>query len=124
MCCAMGEWRAWRPFSPYDYARPSFYGFRAQLNKDGVAFEGVVGMHDIDQTTNATTTPTTTIDIHEYAEVDGNVLKFESGEGPLFDDLTKQELPEFLVKATRRNRMDHVEGNTEVSSTCVRGLER
>ena len=58
-------------------------------------------MHDIDQTTNATTTPTTTIDIHEYAEIDGHVLKFDSGEGPFLDNLTKQELPELLVKPAR-----------------------
>ena len=33
-------------------------GFRNQSKKDGVVFEGVVGMHDTDQTDNATTTPT------------------------------------------------------------------
>ena len=66
-------------------------------------------MHDIDQTTNATTTPATTIDIHKYSEVDGHVLKFDSGEGPLFDDLTKQELSEPLVKAARRKELDYFE---------------
>ena len=54
-------------------------------------------MHDIDQTV-----PTTTVTNYEYAEVGCHVLRFESGEGPFFDDLTKQELPKLLVKAARR----------------------
>ena len=54
----------------------------------------------------------TTIDIHEYADVNGHVLKFDSGEGPFFDDLTKQELSELLVKAARRKELDYFESKT------------
>ena len=40
--------------------------------------------------------------VDEHVAVDGHVLKFDSGEGPFFDDLTGQELPTALVKAARR----------------------
>ena len=39
----------------------------------------------------------------------GQLLKFDSGEGPLFDDLTKQQLPTALVKAARKMELDYFE---------------
>ena len=44
-----------------------------------------------------------------YVEVDGHILRFDSGEGPFFDDLTKQELPPLLVKAARRKELQYFE---------------
>ena len=40
---------------------------------------------------------------------DGQILKFDSGEGLFFDDLTKQQLPTALVKAVRRKDVDDFE---------------
>ena len=37
------------------------------------------------------------------------VLKFDSGEGPFFDDLTKQKLPTELVKLARCKELDYFE---------------
>ena len=39
----------------------------------------------------------------------GRILKFDSGEGPFFDDLTKQQLPTALVKAARKKELDYFE---------------
>ena len=51
-------------------------GFRNQLKKDGVVFEGVVGMHDADQSNSTTATPTRAsprdLCDPECAEVDGH----------------------------------------------------
>ena len=118
MYYAMGEWRAWRMAAlfPIRLCKAIFEGFWNQLKKDGVVFEGVVGMHDIDQTNNATTTPTRAsprdLCAFEHAEVDGHILTFDSGEGPFFDDLIKQERPTLLVKAARRKELDYFESRT------------
>ena len=40
---------------------------------------------------------------------DGQVLRFDDGQGPFFDDLTKQQLPTALVKAARRQELDYFE---------------
>ena len=46
----------------------------------------------------------------EYrATKNGEVLKFDNGEGPFYDDLTKQQLPNELVKAARRKELDYFE---------------
>ena len=39
----------------------------------------------------------------------GQILRFDSGEGPFYDDLTKQQLPTSLVKAARRKDFDDFE---------------
>ena len=42
----------------------------------------------------------------------GQLLKFDSGEGPFFDDLTKQQLPTALVKSARKKELDDSEMKT------------
>ena len=39
----------------------------------------------------------------------GQLLKFDSGEEPFFDDLTKQQIPTALVKAARKKELDYFE---------------
>ena len=48
-----------------------------------------------------------------YVSVDGHILKFDDGQGPFFDDLTRQELPSLLVKAARRKELEYFQ------SKCV-----
>ena len=43
------------------------------------------------------------------AKVDGHLLRFDDGEGPFYDDLTRQQLPTQLVKAARRKERDDFE---------------
>ena len=43
----------------------------------------------------------------EFVEINGHVLKFDDGEGPFFDDLTKQELSDLLVNAARRKELEY-----------------
>ena len=45
----------------------------------------------------------------QSVEMHGHILKFDDGEGPFRDDLTKQQLPTQLVKAARRKELDYFE---------------
>ena len=103
--------------------KANFEGFRNQLKKDGMAFEGGVGMQDIDQATT-TTTPTTTINNYGFAEVDGNGSSLTAVSGSSFDNLTQQELPELLLKAARRKEIAlHRDQDRVAPSACVRSFE-
>ena len=42
----------------------------------------------------------------ELIDYNGFVLKFDIGEGPFFDDLTKQALSAPLVKAARKTELE------------------
>ena len=39
----------------------------------------------------------------------GQPLIFDSGEGPFFDDVTKQQLPTALIEAARKKELDYSE---------------
>ena len=43
----------------------------------------------------------------QRVEMHGHILKFDDGEGPFYDDLTRQQLPTQLVKAARRKELDY-----------------
>ena len=45
----------------------------------------------------------------QRVEMHGHILKFDDGEGPYYDDLTKQLLPTQLVKPARRKELDYFE---------------
>ena len=45
----------------------------------------------------------------ELAEMIGHVLRFDAGEGPFFDDLSKQELSAPLVTAARKKELKYFE---------------
>ena len=49
----------------------------------------------------------------EFVEYSGHVLNFDNGEGPFFDDLSKQELSAPLVTAARKKQLEYFE------SKCV-----
>ena len=96
-------------------------GLRTQLKKDGVIADGHVGMQPVDMSNKEEQLR----DDQSVFEVDGQahvciddyyaktchgeILKFDNGEGPFFDDLTKQQLPTELVKIARRKELDYFE---------------
>ena len=106
---------------PLKLCRAILSGFRDQLKKDGILVNGTVGMQQNGRGIKTTTTD----DDHcaygldgslnmcaaeEYcATKNGEVLKSDNGEGPFYDDLTKQQLPSELVKAARRKELDYFE---------------
>ena len=101
-------------------------GLRNQLGKNGVLLNGHVGRQEYtgDSKVNLTHDEDDDDDdcgynldgsLHLCASKDvvetrhGQILKFDTGEGPFFDDLTKQQLPTSLVKAARKKELDDFE---------------
>ena len=84
---------------PVKLCKAILTGLRDQLRSDGVVIDGIVGMHEMhDEHVEQT-----------CVNVDGHALRFDNGEGPFFDDLTKQELSTPLVKAARRKELQYFE---------------
>ena len=54
--------------------------------------EGHAGMHERSVTKDGLISLCAVQEHEEFVQYDGHVLKFNNGEGPFFDDLTKQEL--------------------------------
>ena len=104
---------------PLKLCRAILGGLRNQLRKDGILLNGHVGMQERDREAKMILT-------HDDDDCGynldgslilcvgeglvetrhGQLLKFDSGEGPFFDDLTKQQLPPALVKAARKKELD------------------
>ena len=84
-------------------------GLRDQLKKDGTFIEGHTGMHERSITKDGRISLCAAQEREEFVEYDGHVLKFDNGEGPFFDDLTKQELSAPLVKAARKKELEYFE---------------
>ena len=57
------------------------------------------------------------------ATLDGQLLRFYDGEGPFYDDLTKQQLPTQLVKAARRTELDYFEAKNVWTRACMAEAE-
>ena len=74
-------------------------GFSNQLRRDGVTTPGVIGMHEAEHGRNDEHTKDDGSamimqrDSDYCAKVKGHLLRFDDGEGPFYDDLTKQQLP-------------------------------
>jgi len=102
-------------------------GLRDQLRADGAVHDGVVGIHeherhvsndaDVSSPASCRVEPGVVTDPScgedKYAIVDGHLLKFDDGQGPFFDDLTRQQLPSLLVKAARKKELEYFQ------SKCV-----
>ena len=85
-------------------------GFSRQLRKDGLVTDGVVGMDECEHGRNrADQIDDGSVMSVQSVEMHGHILKFDNGEGPFYDDLTKQQLPTQLVKAARRKELDYFE---------------
>ena len=84
-------------------------GFRQQLKKDGIVRDGTVGMHEAEQGKDEEVGIGDGSVMSFCHTTSGEVLKFDNGEGPFYDDLTKQQLPTALVKAARRKELDYFE---------------
>ena len=82
---------------PISLCRAILNGFSKQLRKDGVRTGGVVGTHECDQGRNqeAEIDDGSVMSV-QCAEMHGHILKFDDGEGPFYDDLTRQQLPTIL----------------------------
>ena len=87
---------------PLKLCKAILSGLRSQLKSDGIVIDGEVGLHAIDPME---------LD-NEHVEVDGHLFKFDDGQGPFFDDLTKQELPKLLVQAARRKELEYFESKS------------
>ena len=93
-------------------------GLKDQLRRDGYTCNGVVGMQEVGSVTEENCVDKFGV-IKNYAmraeatveevEINGYVFRFDSGEGPFFDDLTGQELPTLLVKEARRKELAYFE---------------
>ena len=79
------------------------------MRKDGTVIEGHTRMHDRSMTKDGLISLSAAQEREEFVEYDGHVLKFDNGEGPFFDDLTKQELSAPLVKAARKKELEYFE---------------
>ena len=66
-------------------------------------------MHETFVTKDGLISPCAGQEREEFIEYDGHVLKFDSGDGRFFDDLTKQELSAPLVKAARKKELMYFE---------------
>ena len=84
--------------------------FRDQLRVDCVCPRGHVGLHEgiFDEQVNIVERES---EDHKCPRgtSDGSVSKFGNGEGPFFDDLTKQRLRTELVKIARRKELAYLE---------------
>ena len=92
---------------PVKLCKPILSGFSRQLRKDGLITDGVVGMHECEHGRNreAKVDDGSVMSV-QSVEMHGHILKFDDGEGPFYDDLTKQQLPSSI---TLRVRMFGVE---------------
>ena len=108
---------------PLKLCKAILSGFRDQLKKDGILINGIVGMQECNQEDKASPGDdqcvygldgkvNMCVSESHYTTRNGQVLKFDSGEGPFYDDLTKQQLPTELVKAARRKELDYFEMKT------------
>ena len=82
---------------------------RDQLKRDGTIIDSHTGMHEISVTKDGLIHLCAAMEREDLVEWNGHVLKFDDGEGPFFDDLTKQELPASLVKAARKKKLEYFE---------------
>ena len=91
-------------------------GFNNQLRRHGVTTPGVISMHEAEhgrKDEHAKDDGSAMImqrDNNECAKVNGHILRLDDGEGPFYDDLTKQQLPTQVMKAPRRKGLDYFEG--------------
>ena len=94
-------------------------GFRAQLRNDGMVLDGSVGIHEsgsgckrdrMEASTHPCGSPHA-LDFSDgdYVEAYGQIFKLDNGQGPFYDDLTKQLLPALLVKEARKKEIDYFE---------------
>ena len=97
---------------PIKLCKAILSGLKQQLRKDGVVLNGTVGLHERCNGNYNDNGNDNDNDNDNYYECDGHILKFDSGEGPFFDDLTQQELPRLLVKAARRKELDYFESKS------------
>ena len=77
------------------------------MRKDGTVIEGHTGMHERSMTKDGLISLCAAQEGEKFVEYDGHVLKFDNCEGPLFYDLTKQELSAPLVKAARKKELEY-----------------
>ena len=84
-------------------------GLRGQLKRNGTVVEGHAGMHERSVTKDVLISLCAAQEHEEFVEYNGYVLKFDNGEGPFLDDLTKQELSAPLVKAARKKELEYFE---------------
>ena len=84
-------------------------GLRDHLRKDGTVNEDHAGMHERSMTKDGLISLCAAQEHELFVEYDGHVLEFDNGEGPFFDDLTKQELSAPLVKAARKKELEYFE---------------
>ena len=87
-------------------------GLRGQLKKDGTGIEGHAGIHERLMTKGGLISLCAVQEREEIVGFDGPVLKSDNGEGPFFDDLTKQELSAWLVKAARKKELEYFESKS------------
>ena len=88
---------------------PQWRGLRDQLKRDGAVIGGHAGMRERSSTKDGLISLCTAQEREDLVEWNGHVLKFDDGEGPFFDDLTKQELSAPLVKSARRKELEYFE---------------
>ena len=77
------------------------------MKRDGAVIKGHACMHERSETEDGLKSLCAAQEYEELIKYNGCVLKFDNGEGPFFDDLTKQELPTLLVKAARKKELDY-----------------
>ena len=82
-------------------------GLRDQGKRDETVIDGHAGMHERSATTCDLVSLCAAQEREDLVEWNGHELKFDDGEGPCFDDLTKQELPVPLVKAARKKELQY-----------------
>jgi hypothetical protein len=93
---------------PLKLCRAILGGLKSQLKKDGVVCNGQVGMHAHDPEGEDDDGYLNMCAAEMYVDVgDGHIMKIDNGEGPFFDDLTKQQLPTELVKLARKKELDY-----------------
>ena len=97
---------------PVKLCKAILSGFSNQLRRDGVTSPGVIGMHEADHgrhnesSMHDVSAMLMQQDVRYGMMSNGQILRFDSGEGPFYDDLTNQQLPTPLVKAARRKDLD------------------
>ena len=93
---------------PLKLCRAILGGLKSQLKKDGVVCNGQVGMHAHDPEGEDDDGYLNMCAAEMHVDVgDGHIMKIDNGEGPFFDDLTKQQLPTELVKLARKKELDY-----------------
>ena len=89
---------------PVKLCKAILSGFREQLKLDGIYYPGAVGMHEgiVEDQYIMLVEEDRKVDAYPSNGIDGAILKFDDGQGPFYDDLTKQQLPSDLTKLARR----------------------